>query len=52
MIVTILMFFVLAICFTAMFGFVKFSERVIAKPVFAPLNEAAARAPANGGESL
>ena len=37
MALTFVMFFVLIACFVAMFGLVKFSENVIAKPQLVPL---------------
>jgi len=52
MAIAILMFFVLILCFAAMFGFVKFAEAVIAKPHAAPLNGAGAAKVANGVKSL
>ncbi len=52
MAIAILMFFVLMLCFAAMFGFVKFAEAVIATPRAAPLNSAGAAKAANGAKSL
>jgi hypothetical protein len=52
MAITILMFFVLILCFAAMFGFVKFAEKVIAKPQAAPLSGVGAAKAANGAKSL
>lgn len=49
---TILMFVVLILCFAAMFGFVKFSENVIAKPQLAPVRENAAAKNADRARSL
>jgi hypothetical protein len=43
MAITILMAFVLILCFAAMFGFVRFAENVIAKPPAAPANGAQSR---------
>ena len=51
MAITILMFFVLILCFAAMFGFVKFAENVIAKPPAAPANGAGAAKAANGAKA-
>jgi len=52
MAIAVLMFFVLILCFAAMFGLVKFAEAVIAKPHAAPLNGAGAAKVANGVKSL
>jgi hypothetical protein len=41
MVVTFGMFFVLIVCFVAMFGLVKFSENVIARPQPVPLGNGA-----------
>jgi len=46
------MFFVLILSFAAMLGFVKFSERVIARPHAAPLIEDVAANDADGAISL
>jgi hypothetical protein len=45
------MFFVLIALYVAMFGLVKFSENVIAKPHLAPLDNGAATT-ADGAKSL
>ncbi len=52
MAITILMFFVLILCFVAMFGFVKFAENVIAKPQVATLSDNVAAKTVNGAKSL
>ncbi|MGD0565079.1 MAG: hypothetical protein ABSA66_18580 [Roseiarcus sp.] len=49
---TILMFFVLILSFAAMFGFVKFSENVIARPQAVPVIDDAAARNADRAESL
>ena len=51
MLFTVLMFFVLILCFAAMLGFVKFSENVIAKPQVAPLNDNTAAQSVDGAKS-
>jgi hypothetical protein len=43
MLFTIVMFFVLAGAFAAMFGFVRFAENIIAKPQLAPVSRGAPR---------
>jgi hypothetical protein len=52
MVLTFILFFVLIVAFVAMFGVVKFAEKVIAKPQFAPLASDAGKTPAGSVKSL
>jgi hypothetical protein len=52
MVVTFVMFFVLIACFVVMFGLVKFSENVIARPQLVPLDDGTATGTADSDRSV
>ena len=52
MVVTFVMLFVLIACYIAMFGLVKFSENVIARPRLVPLDNGTATGATNSAQSV